>query len=218
MSSVDLSERYTAVEHSFTGIAEQKSAATVVGFQDATQVDFLPKEILNEFPKLNGIRIENCNTLTTIREDFFSDEFKVIQYLDLYRNKIETIETNAFQHLPNLKWIGLASNELHSLPHQLFKNNLEIIVIWLWSNNIISITPDFFKNLNKLQYVDFNPNRCIEKDFGCGTGSCSVSQEELDSGLSACHKNCLDDSECAAKSGKLDNLSSEQITKNLDLN
>jgi hypothetical protein len=36
------------------------------------------------------------------------------------------------------------------LPHQIFKNNPEIIAIWLHQNKISSITPDFFNNLNNL--------------------------------------------------------------------
>jgi hypothetical protein len=142
----------------------------------------------------------------------------VIEYLNLASNKIATIEVNAFQHLPKLKWINLSVNQLRSLPHQIFKNNPEMILIGLPGNKMNSITPDFFKNLNKLQYVYFYSNdQCTKRSFGCHIGSCSVSQSELDSGLSTCFKNCLDDVECASKSGKLDNLSSEQIEKNLDL-
>ncbi len=130
-------------------------------------------------------------------------------------NKITTVETNAFQHLPKLKWIGLHSNQIRSLPHQIFKNNPELIFIGLHGNKINSITPDFFKNLNKLQRVEFD-GQCMKESLGCTSG-CSVSQRELDSELPTCYTNCLDNEECAAKAGKLDNFSSEQIKKNLDL-
>jgi hypothetical protein len=70
-----------------------------------------------------------------------------------------------------------------------------------------------------LQHVYFLSNQCIRKGFGCDTGSCSVSESDLnsDSGLSTCYSNCLNDSECASKSGKLDNLSPAEIEENLDL-
>ncbi len=217
ISSVDLSEHYKTVAHSFSGTAEEKSSVTVVRFETPSQIEFLPTQILNDFPQLNGIMIIS-GTLTNIRENFFGQEFNVIEYLNLASNRIATIEANVFQHLPKLKWISLHSNLLHSLPHQLFKNNPDLIAIWLHRNRMNSITPDFFKNLNKLQIVFFDPNECTSKVFGCYTGSgCSVSQSELDSGLTTCFKNCLDDGECAAKSGKLDNLSSGQIEMNLDL-
>jgi hypothetical protein len=211
-----LSENYKTVDHSFSGTPEQKSTATVILFNKAFKIEFLPKQILNVFPKLNGIMIQNSDNFTVLRNDLFTKDFGAIQYLSLYGNKITTIEANAFQHLPKLKWIGLWNNQLRSLPHQIFKNNPELISIWLHGNKINSTTPDFLRNLNKLQFVRFDSNQCTNKVFGCTSG-CSVSQEELDSGLSGCYSNCLADGECAARSGKLDNLSSEQIRNNMDL-
>jgi hypothetical protein len=201
VSWVNLSERYKTIEHSFSGTAAQKSAATVVHFYKPSQIEFLPTQILNDFPRFNGIDIQECNTLKTIREELFTQDFNMIEYLNLYGSEIATIEPNAFQHLPNLKWISLQYNQLRSLPHQIFKNNLELMAIILEENKINSITPDFFKNLNNLQWVTFDPNRCIDKYFGCWSGSCSVSQEELDSDLSTCYRNCLSNRKCASKSG-----------------
>jgi hypothetical protein len=199
--SVDLSKQYKTVEHSFSGTSEEKSDVSVVWFKKPSHINFLPKQILNDFPRLNGILINNCDTLTTITDNFFGQDFKVLQYLDFLGNEIATIEANAFQHLTKLKRVYLGLNQLRSLPHQLFKNNPEMIAIWLNGNKINSITPEFFKNLNKLQIVYFgNYDQCTKKIFSCTSGSCSVSQEELDSGLETCYKNCLDDGECAAKS------------------
>jgi hypothetical protein len=161
--------------------------------------------------------INRCATFTVVKNNFFSKDFNAIRFLDLRSNKIGTIEANAFQHLTKIMWIELGDNELQSLPHQIFKNNPEITMIWLFGNKINSITPDFFKDLNKLQQVYFGSgNECINKNFGCDY-DCSVSQMELDSGLSTCYTNCLNDGECASKSGKLDNLSPGEIERNIDL-
>jgi Leucine-rich repeat (LRR) protein len=113
-----------------------------------------------------------------------------------------------------LKWISFGGNQIQTLPHQLFKNNPELIVVWLDRNKINSITPDIFKGLNKLQYVtlQFN-NQCSQKVFGCESGSCSVNQTELNSGLSTCYANCLNDNQCAAKSGKLVNSCPTETNK-----
>jgi hypothetical protein len=215
--SVDLSESFKTTEHSFSGTAEQKSAATVVSFNEPSQIDFIPKQIFNDFPKLNGLQITGCKSLKTVNDNLLTKDFGAIQYLDLYENKIETIEANAFQHLTKLKWISLAKNQIRSLPQQIFKNNPELFLIFLYNDEINSIPPDFFKNLRKLQFVSVTSNQCIDKDFGCKSGSCLISHSELDSGISTCYNNCLTDVVCASKSGKLDKLSSEQIEKNLDL-
>ncbi len=186
LSSADMSENFKPT-HSFSGSPAKKSGAMIFHINALSQLDYLPKQILDDFPKLIGIMIENCETFTTIREDFFVEEFKVLLKLNLAANKIATIEANAFQHLSKLKWIGLSQNQLSSLPHQLFKNNPELVSIWLDQNKINSITPDLFMNLNKLRLVDLRGNQCISKKFGCDSESCLVSQEELNSDLSACH-------------------------------
>jgi hypothetical protein len=177
LSSVDLTEEYKTVAHSFTGAPGQKSAVTVVHFDKPLNIDFLPKQIVRDFPQLNEIVIENCDTFTIIKNELFTEDFGAIQYLDIESNQIETIEADAFQHLPKLKWIAFDENQVKSLPHQIFKNNPDLILILFVKNQINSITPDFFKNLNKLQSVDFNENQCANTEFGCYTGSCSVSHQ-----------------------------------------
>jgi hypothetical protein len=210
VNSVDLSGNFKTVEHSFSGTPEQKSAVSAVWFQDATQVDFLPKQILNEFSQLNGIIIAKCETLKTIKNDLFDEDFGAIQHLGLWYNKIEEIEANAFQHLPKLRWIHLGGNQLRSLPHQLFSNHPELTALFLGSNKINSMTPDFFNSyLPKLQLVYFDFNPCYSGTFGCESGFasynyCLIEKWQLDKNLATCYSNCLNDSECAAKSGKLD--------------
>jgi hypothetical protein len=210
---VDLSAKYKSDDHSFTGTPEQKSAVTSVNFESPSNIEFLPKEIISDFPKLNGMIITSCTTLTIVRNAFFTKDFGAIEYLYLCNNKIETVEANAFQHLTKLKWIAMHDNQITSLPHQIFRNNPEIIAIFLSSNKINSITPDFSKSLNKLQYVGFGGNQCISKNFGCSSGSCSVTQAELDNGLSTCYTNCRVDIQCASKSEKLENLDREEVEK-----
>ncbi len=216
LSLVDLSEKYKNSHFSFTGTPQQKSATNVY-FNSPYNIDFLPKEILSDFPQFNSLSIHYCDTLTVLKNDLFTKDFNVIQYLHLSFNKIESIEANAFQYLTNLKWIALGENQIQSLPHQIFRNNPEILIMWLDGNKINSITPDFFKNLNKLQGVTLDENQCTTNEFGCASGSCSVSQSELNTDLSTCYSNCENDVECASKSGKLENLSPDDIEQNIDL-
>jgi hypothetical protein len=208
LSSANLSENYRTIDHTFTGTSAQKSAVTVVHFDRPPTIDFLPKQIPNTFPTLNGMVIEHSNTFKVLKNGFFTKDFSAIQYLCLHYNAIEKIETDVFQHLPNLKLINLSRNQIKSLPYQLFKSNPEMIAIWLNGNQINSITPGFFNNLNKLQLLYFayqDSNECIKKNFGCHSGSCLIAQSVLnnDSDLSSCYSNCLIDIECTSQSGKL---------------
>jgi hypothetical protein len=54
----------------------------------------------------------------------------------------------------------------------------------------------------------------VNKQLGCET--CSVSQSQLDLGLSGCFANCLNDPDCAIKSGVVDKLGVDKVRANLD--
>jgi hypothetical protein len=217
VSSVDLSDSFKAQGHSFTGSSAEKLAATMVHFYSSPNVDFIPKEILSEFPHLNGIGIYDCKTFTSVKNGLFTKNFDVLQYVYLYHNKIQTIEPQAFQYLFKLKWINLYNNQIESLPFQIFKHNPELIYISLQSNKINSIDSEIFKNLKKLKLVRLTSgNLCINQNFGCYSSStCSVSQSDLNSALSTCYSNCIKDIECTLKSGKFDKFSADYIKQNI---
>ncbi len=191
--------------HSFTGSSSEKSQATVVHFAGSNKIDFVPKQIPKEFPNLNGL-LYNSSNLPVLKNEFFSADFVVLEYLGLWSNQIASIEPFAFQNLKNLKWLGLRSNKIQSLPFNLFQNNPKLIFLNFRWNKINSISPNLLKNLNQLKRVDFRYNQCVSKYFGCPT--CSISQSDLDSGLSTCFQNCLKDPECATKSELVETIQS----------
>jgi hypothetical protein len=196
LSRVDLSESFQSQLHSFTGSTSQKSEATAVWFDYSSKIDFIPKEILKEFPNLNGLLFKFSN-LPVVKNDLFPPEFVVLEYFGLGWSQIVSIEPFAFKNLKNLKWFQLAGNKIQSLPFNLFQNNPKLIYLEFDENQINSISPNLLKNLNKLKVVNFYRNQCVNKRFGCDW--CSPISE-LDSGLSTCFQNCLKDPECATKS------------------
>jgi hypothetical protein len=197
LCGVDLSRSYESQVHSFTGSSSQKSKATVVQFSDSSKIDFIPKQILEEFPNLNGLILRDSN-LPVVKNELFPVEFIVLEYLVLWWSQIVFIEPFAFQNLKNLKWLSLYKNKIQSLPFNLFQNNPKLIFLEFDRNQINSISPNLLKNLNQLKQVDFQWNQCVDKNFDCDT--CLISQSDLDSGLSTCFQNCLKDPECATKS------------------
>ncbi len=215
ISSVDFSESYQSQYHTFSGTSAQKTATTAVYFLSSSNIDFVPEEVLTQFPHLNAIMITSYN-LPTVKNDLFSKNFNSLQYLWLPGNKIQIVEANAFQHLIKLKWISFYGNQIESLSLQTFNNNPEIIYIDLRSNKINSINLKFFKNLKNLKYVRFASNVCISKDFGCDSSTCSVSQVDLDKDLATCHSNCVKDMDCVLRSGKIDHLRSGFVEQNID--
>jgi mRNA-degrading endonuclease YafQ of YafQ-DinJ toxin-antitoxin module len=85
------------------------------------------------------------------------------------------------------------------------------------SNKINSINPDFFKNLQKVKYIQFSTNQCFNNDLGCETCSIPLSQSDLDSGFSTCFSNCVNNvDDCTTKSGNIENLSQDEIREKID--
>jgi hypothetical protein len=125
VSRANFSSSPVSKSFAFTGSNFDKNNATAVWFALSPSIDFIPLEIFNEFPNLNGILISRSN-LPILKEELFTDQFKIIQFLDLQYNKITQIESDVFTFLPNLKWIYLGQNKIVNL------NNL--FEVWLNQN------------------------------------------------------------------------------------
>lgn len=194
VDKIEFSGQFISKEHTFSGSLSQKSEIKSFQIQYSNRIDFLPLEIIQEFPQLNGIIVASCN-LPILKSGFFLQIFHVIEYLYLESNNIESVESNAFQHLVKLKWTSLASNKIEILPFGIFANKSELIYIDLSLNKIKSIHPDSFKNLHNLKLIIFGSgNACVQKNIGCE--SCSVLQLDIETELEICFKNCLKGSIC----------------------
>jgi hypothetical protein len=203
-SHVDYSEKFETEKHSFSGSSAQKSELKAFQIWHSPQVDFIPLDILTEFPNLNGLGVGDCN-LPTLKSKLFKKELQKIEFLYLDLNKIEVIEAGAFQYLVNLKWIRLRWNKLQSLSDQLFVNNPDLIYIDFFNNEINSIHPNFFDGLQKLKLIDFDYNLCIKSVIGCET--CQITQSELKEKLQECFENCQNDTIC------LDSYSAQETSE-----
>jgi hypothetical protein len=185
VSNIEFSLTNKLESHTFYGSSSEKSDTKSFWIFNSPNLQFIPVEILSEFSNLNGLIIHESN-LTVIKNDLFTSMFHILELLDLYNNNIKYIQSGAFKHLTNLKWIRLYNNKIQSLPFLIFQNNLKLIFIDFDLNEIQSINPQLFKNLNHLKNVDFNRNKCINKNIGCA--SCSVSQSTLDLDFATCFK------------------------------
>lgn len=197
LSAVDLSTGHNSEALLFTDTELEKSEATVVWFSfGVSTIDLIPKEILKEFPNLNGLGFTTYKS-PVIKNNVFTEDFQVVEYLYLGYNRINTIEANALEHLSKLKWFGLQNNQIHTFPFQLFKKNPELIYIGFFDNKVASINPNLFDGLNKIKLLDFEQNVCINEELGCET--CSIAQSGLKANLSSCFSNCQSDPFCSAQ-------------------
>jgi hypothetical protein len=198
-SSVDYSANFEKEKHSFsitasiTDSSAQKSEIKTFFIAASAQVDYIPLDILSEFPNLNGLMLQACN-LPIVKSGLFKEEFQKLELLVLHYNKIESIEPEAFQHLIKLKWIDLSDNNLQFLSYRLFKNNPDLIYINFYNGKINAIHPNFFDGLNKLKLIKFIENLCINVKIGCET--CLITQSDLKGNLQGCFDNCSNGTTC----------------------
>ncbi len=194
MENVDLSSQFSKEYFHFSGSRSQKSDTTAVKFTNCLNtVDFIPEAVYRQFSKLKEILIENSN-MPILKNGFFSDPFRNLQFVLLGDNKLHTIEDRAFSALPKLKYVGIYNNELETINSKIFANNANLEVVRIFRNKIKSLNPNIFRNLNKLKVLDLESNECVNMDFGCG--NCRVSQTEINDGLRRCFENCRSDATC----------------------
>jgi Leucine-rich repeat (LRR) protein len=195
---VDLSAEFEAEKHTFSGTPSQKSSAKTFWIHRSPKVDFIPLDIVTEFPKLNGLVINECN-LPILKSGLLKSELNRIEFLDLGWNQMEKIEPEAFQYLVKLKWVRLYENKLKVLPNQVFGNSPDLIYIDLERNQINAIHPNFFDGLEKLKLIDFaDGNQCSRRNVGCD--DCSASQSNIKWTLETCFNRCAKDAICQSTS------------------
>jgi hypothetical protein len=193
VDEIDFSAKFEKEKHSFTGSASEKSEVKTFEIRSAEKLDFIPLEIVDEFPNLSGLVIRFCG-FRTVKAGLFRVELKRIEYVWLESNDVEVIEPKAFEHLTKLKWIGLNLNKIQTLSYKFFENNPRLVIIRFHNNQIDSIHPDFFDGLEELKMVQFRHNICIDKDFGCTT--CQITQADLKKELGYCYENCAEGTIC----------------------
>jgi hypothetical protein len=221
LASVDLSAVHKSGGHSFSGSSSEKSEVYLVKFYRSNVVDFVPPEVIREFPNLNALVFYYSN-LPVVKTGLIGREFKKLEFLGFWECTVESIEAGAFEELENLKHIWIFGNLLKTLQFGLFRNNLKLEIAFLGDNKISMIHQALFDDLTHLKIVYLSSNVCVSKNFGCAT--CSVSQSELKSALAPCFANCRADPECSASdrttTPKIEILSSTESTaikpKNLD--
>ena len=76
-----------------------------------------------------------------------------------------------------LKYIDLRQNQIEELPNGLFKNNVNLEIIYLWNNKLKFIGSTLFDGLTKLDYVDLERNVCINEIY---SGSTEITQLKED--------------------------------------
>jgi len=114
-----------------------KSNDDVIAFNaESKVVEYLPKGLEKFFKNLKVIRIS-------------IGQFKEISQLDL-------------KPFPNLLYLQLDSNYIEILEDNLFVNHPNMQVVWFQSNKMLHIGKNVFNKMNKITWLGFGSNPCID--------------------------------------------------------
>ncbi|XP_052421055.1 toll-like receptor 7 [Carassius gibelio] len=138
-------------------------------YLDGNQLSSIPKGLPSnivllslEVNSIYSILKENLTELTNIQKLYLGQNC-------YFRNPCNTsyyIEKDAFLKLDKMTLLSLKSNNLSYIPHQLPSSLKEL---YLYNNNIQTITEMDFHNLTELEILDLSGNcpRCYNAPFPC---------------------------------------------------
>lgn len=113
--------------------------------------------ICQVFTNLEGIQIRTAN-LSIFNENLVKD-CKYLNFVDLYKCKIQEISENSLSKFTNMKYLSFAANKLTTLHENLFANHKELLALSLQENEITFLPPNIFKSLYKLQHLRLDANK-----------------------------------------------------------
>lgn len=126
------------------------------------KVKYLPKDIGDKFPSLKEFWALSCG-LTVLRDHYFKNMANLLN-LNLFGNKITTIEPAAFKDLVSLEKLWLENNLIETLDGRTFATMVNLKQLDLHQNKIRILSPTTFQITGgKLERVDLGSNVCINK-------------------------------------------------------
>jgi len=84
---------------------------------------------------------------------------KILFYLDLGFNQIDTIDEKSFSENTELHYLYLLYNELTSLPENVFLNQQKLVTLWFDYNRISNPPKNVFDPLENLRELDLRGNQ-----------------------------------------------------------
>ncbi|KAI9550756.1 hypothetical protein GHT06_013401 [Daphnia sinensis] len=144
-----------------------KADADLSGFRYALQTINLVGEKMGQIPvkQMNDIRNLRSLGLSSLDEKISTNDFEgygaALEHLSLSKNKLKTISSNSFRHVPGLKTLDLSDNRISQIEADAFADVGTSLIHLSMANGIGvgSLPSEPFKKLVSLQSIDLSNNR-----------------------------------------------------------
>ncbi|XP_052661114.1 leucine-rich repeat-containing protein 15-like isoform X1 [Harpia harpyja] len=114
----------------------------------------------------NAMTLQIINTRIAELGDASFGNASLLIGLRIEKNNLSRISPGAFQHLPDLRYLSLASNKLQELPVQVFEPLGKLESLLLSSNQILQVEPSHFAHLSNLKELQLHGNNLQELKEG----------------------------------------------------
>lgn len=111
---------------------------------------------------INAIHISEKNIENFPRG--LENVFKNLKLIQISYNKLKEVCQFDLKPFPQLIHLELNSNKIQSLEDGIFDFNPDLEVVWFSGNEISHVGENVFKNLNKLSWIGFGNNKCIDME------------------------------------------------------
>ena len=109
----------------------------------------LSQAFITYSPRINGLNLESKSIVEIKSKSFLG--LSDLQYLDLYNNKLRSLDLELFIGLERLYWLRLGKNELSSLPPEIFRGLKNLGKLSITYTMISTLSSELFKDLMNLQ-------------------------------------------------------------------
>ena len=120
-------------------------------------INFLPEDVAEKFPNLVEYHAK-YGTLKLINERNFANLTK-LKRINLMENRIESIASDAFKDLSELKQLSLSYNRIKVIDPKWFQSLTNLEFLSLYENEIKLIASDAFKDLRELEQLNLSTNK-----------------------------------------------------------
>ena len=121
--------------------------------------DTLTSSFLRQLSKLTKLNVSR-NDISAVKSDALQG-CRQLTVVDLSKNGLVRIQRETFRALASLKVLYLCSNLIESIPDDLFDVNSSLVELDL-SNNVLSDIGRFLLNVSQLQRLDLSKNLLSE--------------------------------------------------------
>nr|AAV84224.1 unknown [Culicoides sonorensis] len=148
--------------HPYFRPAAQSNRVTKIAF-DISTIPVFSDDICKTFPYLEELVVRSSKVEAFIEKAFY--ECKNLKILDFYTNKLTEIHESTFKFNEKLEKLRIDSNQLKSLPLNLFVNLINLTSLYLGDNQLDSFSAYLVHRNKNLKHLYIHSNHFLDLDY-----------------------------------------------------